>query len=70
MKEAEVSLEKDCFQITSEGTAEIVVVGLDQDLEPVLIEIGLDVISVGNMITLQKTDFKIGKRNRTCTTNV
>ena len=48
MKEVEVGLEKDSFQITSEGTTEIVVVGLDQDQDQVLIEIGLDVINVGS----------------------
>ena len=34
---------------------EIVVVGLDQDQEPVLTVIGLDGISVGNMIISQKS---------------
>ena len=37
------------------GMIEIVVVGLDQDQEPVQIEIGLDVIHVRNMIISQKT---------------
>ena len=31
MKEAEVGLEKDSFLMVSEGTTEIVAVGLDQD---------------------------------------
>ena len=55
MKEAEVGIEKDSFQITSEGMTEIVIVGLDHDQESVLIKIALDVISVGNMIISQKT---------------
>ena len=33
---------------------EIVVVGLDQDQEPVQIEVGLDVINVDDMIISQK----------------
>ena len=55
MKEAEVGLEKDSLQKTLEGITEIVVEGQDQDQEPVQIEIGLDVIIVGNMIILQKS---------------
>ena len=39
MKKAEVGLEKDSFQIMSEGMVEIVVIGLDQDQEPVQKEI-------------------------------
>ena len=42
-------------QIVSAGTTEVVVVGLDQVQEPVLIDIGLDVISVESMIILWKT---------------
>ena len=52
MKEVEVGLEKDSFQIISEGMTEAVAVDLDEIQELVLIEIGLDVISVGNMIIL------------------
>ena len=37
MKEVGVGLEKDGFQIMSEGMTEVVVVGLDQVLELVLI---------------------------------
>ena len=55
MKKEEIGLEKDSFQIMSEGIIEIVVVGPDKVQEPVQIEIGLDAISVGNMIILQKT---------------
>ena len=47
MKEVEVGLEKDSFQIMPERMTEVVVVGIDQVQELVLIEIGLDVISVG-----------------------
>ena len=46
---------------------------VDQDLgqEPVLIETGLDVLSIENMIILQKTvEFTTEKRVRTKTTNV
>ena len=43
------------FQIMPEGTTEVVVIGLDQVQELVLIEIGLEVISVGSIIILLKT---------------
>ena len=54
-KEVGVGLEKDNIQIISEGTTEVVVVGLDQVQKLVLIEIGLDVISVQSVIILQRT---------------
>ena len=55
MKEVGVGLEKDNLQITSEGMTEVIVVGLDQIQELVLIDIGLDVINVESTIILQKT---------------
>ena len=55
MKEVEVDLEKDSFQILSEGMAEVEAVDLDQVQELVLKEIGLDVICVESTIILQKT---------------
>ena len=50
MEEVEVSLGKDNNQVILEGMIEVVVVGQDQVQEPVLTEIGLDVLNVGNMI--------------------
>ena len=47
MKEVEVGLEKDRFQIMPEGMTEVVAVHQDQVQELVLIEIGLDIINVG-----------------------
>ena len=55
MEEVGVGLEKDNFQIISEGMTEVVIVGLDQVQELVLIEMGLDVPSVESMIILQRT---------------
>ena len=55
MEEVEVGLEKDRFQIISEGMKEVIVMDLDQVQELVLIEIGLGAINVGSMIILQKT---------------
>ena len=55
MREVGVGLEKDNFQTVLKGTIEVVVVDLDQFQEQVLIEIGLDVISVESMIISQKT---------------
>ena len=52
-REAEVGVEIDNNQIIPEGMIELVV-GLNQVQELVLIEIGLDVINVENMITLLK----------------
>ena len=52
MTEVGAGLEKDSIQIMPEGMTEVVVVGLDQVQELVLIEIGLDVISVESMIIL------------------
>ena len=54
MKEVEVGLEKDSFQIMPEGMAEVVAINLDQVQELVLIEIGLDVRRVGNTIVMLK----------------
>ena len=55
MKEVGEGLEKDIFQIMSEGMTDAVVVGLDQVQELVLLEIGLNVIDIESMIILQKT---------------
>ena len=55
MNEVGVGPEKDSFQVISEGTTKVVAVGLDQVQELVLIEIGLDVISVESTIILLKT---------------
>ena len=53
MKEVGVGLEKGCILVTSEGMTEVVaLVGQGQDMELVLIETELGVISVENMITL------------------
>ena len=54
MKKVGVGLERDSFQIMSEGMTEVAVVHLDQVQELVLVEIGLDVISVESTIILQK----------------
>ena len=50
MKEVGVGLEKDSLQIMLEGMTEVIAVDLDQVQELVLMEIGLDVISVESMI--------------------
>ena len=55
MKEVGVGLKKDSFQIMPEEMTEVVTVGLDQVQELVLIDIGLDVISVERTIILLKT---------------
>ena len=55
ISEGGVGLEKDSFQIMPEGKTEVVVIGLDQVQELVLMEIGLVVISVEGMVILQKT---------------
>ena len=55
MEEVEVGLGTDNIQVIFVGMTEVVVVGLDQIQEPVLIETELDAISVGNMIILLKT---------------
>ena len=55
MKDVEVGLEKDSYQIFSEGMTEVVVIDLDQVQELVLTEVESDVISVESMIILQKT---------------
>ena len=54
LEEVGVGLETDNIQIISEGMIEVVV-GLEQVQEPVLIEIELDAISVGNMIISLRT---------------
>ena len=68
LEEVEVGLGKDYIQVILEGMTEIVVVGQGQDQEPVLIEIELDALCVGNMIILLKT-VQICKQKRTITTN-
>ena len=71
MKEVEVGLEKDSFQVMPEGMTEEVVVGLDQVQDLVLIEIRLDVISVENTMICQRlSDLKKRDGNRTGTTDV
>ena len=55
LEEVEVDLGTDNIQIFSEGMTEVVAVGLDQAQEPVLIEIKLDAISIGNMIFSLRT---------------
>ena len=70
MKEVGVGLEKDSFQIMPEGTTEVVAVDLDQAQELVLIEIGLDVISVEYDHFARLSNFKNRERNRTYTMDV
>ena len=55
LKEVEVDLGKDNIQVILEGLIEIVIAGLDQAQEPVLVEIKLDASSVENMIILLRT---------------
>ena len=55
LEEVELDLGKDNIQVILEGMIEAVVVDQDQVQEPVLIEIGLDVLNVGNIIILLKT---------------
>ena len=55
LEEVEVGLGKDNIQVILEGMIKPVVVDQDEVPEPVLIEIGLDVSNVGNMIILLKT---------------
>ena len=52
MKELGIGLEKDSFLKMSEGMIEVVVVDLDQVQKLVPTEIGLNVLSVENMINL------------------
>ena len=62
--EVEVDQEKDNIQVILEGMIEVVVVDQDQVLEPVLIEIGSDVLNVGSMIISLKTvQTQIQKKN-------
>ena len=55
LEEVEVGLEKDNSQVILEGMIEAVVEDQDKVQEPVLIEIEVDVLNVGNMIILLKT---------------
>ena len=56
LEEVEVGLEKNGIQVIFEGMIKaVVVVDHDHLWEPVLIEIELDVLNVGNMIILLKT---------------
>ena len=55
LKEVGVGLGKHNIQVILEGMTEAVAVGLDQVQEPILTEIGLDVLNVGNRIILLKT---------------
>ena len=54
-EEVGVCLGTDNIQIISEEMTEVVLVGQDHVQEPVIIEIELDAISVGNMIILLRT---------------
>ena len=59
------------FQIMPEGKTEVVVIGLDQVQDLVLIDIALDVINVESTIILQKTALPQNREgNRTSTTDV
>ena len=55
LEEVEVDLGEDNIQVILEGIIEAVVVDQDQVPKPVLTEIGLYVLNVGNMIILLKT---------------
>ena len=55
LEEVEVGLEKESIRVILEGMTEAVAIGLDQVWEPVLTDIGLHVINVGNMIILLRT---------------
>ena len=54
-EEAEVGLGKDSVQVILKGIMEAVVVDQDQVWEPILIEVELDVLHVGNMIISLET---------------
>ena len=55
LKEVDIGPGKDSIQVILEGMFKAVVVDQDQVQEPVLIEIELDVLNVGNMIILLMT---------------
>ena len=55
LEEVEVALGKDNIQVILGGITEAVAVGLDQVQEPILIEIRLGVLNVGNMIISLRT---------------
>ena len=64
LEEVEVGLGKDNIRVILEGLIKEVVVDQDQGQELVLIWIGLDVLNVGSMIILLKTDqTQIQKKN-------
>ena len=66
LEEVEVGLEKENIKVILEGMTEAVSVGLAQVCEPVLIEIGLDDLNVGNMIILLRiVQFTNRKKPRT-----
>ena len=70
-KEVEVGPEKGIQTIIAEGeTGVVVIVDQGQDQEQVQIEIELGVISVENMITLQKIALQLKKRDRANSANV
>ena len=55
LKGVEVGLGKDNIQVLLEGMISAVVLGQEQVWEPVLTEIGLNVLNVGHMIILLRT---------------
>ena len=65
--EAGTGLEKGCFPETIAKILDIgvqAIVGPDQDQEQIQIETEFDVISVGNMITVQRTVPLLEKRKK------
>ena len=71
MKQVEVGLEKDSFQIMLEGMTGVVAVDLDQVQELALTETGLVVINVEyDHFAKEPQTFKIREGNRTDTTDV
>ena len=62
--------ELDIIHVILEGMIEAVVVDQDQVWEPVLKEIELDVLNVGNVIILLQTIWTQRQRVRTNTANV
>ena len=55
LEEVEAGLWKDNIQVILEEMTKAVAVGLDQVQEPVITEVGLDVLNVWNMIILLRT---------------
>ena len=55
LEEVEVGPGKESIQVILEGMIKVVVVSQDQVQEPVLTEIELDALNVGNMIISPKT---------------